>query len=398
MQGTNKTKSKKEIVDLVAQSTSKKIVELESELKRLKSKYEGRYDHIKTKILSVTKDRNEMSLVDLSRQVDVTVNELEGAIQELKDEGKEIRIKSGFVERKMVPPAGQHVTLFNRVTKGGWVKFGVLGDTHLGNKHSRVDVLNTAYDHYESEGIEVVYHIGNMIDGFHPNINAFELLPEAGPSFERQVAFARDVYPKKKGITTNFLTGECHEGWWIKKTGWNIGRTMEDRFRCPLNCWTPGQPVPTCEHAQPGWCPVHGRDDMVYIGHLEVDVELRTPDLKRGVRGPMARMVHPGGGSSYAVSYKTQKMVEVLQGGEKPNIIFVGHYHKYNVGYPREVYAVQIGCVEDQTNFMRKHNLAAHVGYLIAEVFIGRDGVPEQYRHQWVPFYDRGFYMKHETW
>lgn len=397
MQRPTKAKSKKEIIDLVAQSTSKKIAELEVELKRLKSKYEGRYDHIKAKILSVTKGQFEMSLTELSRQVDVTVNELEGAIQELKDEGKEIRVKSGFVERKMIPPTGQHKTLFHRL-KGGWIKFGVLGDTHLGNKHARIDVLNTAYDHFESEGIEVVYHTGNMVDGFHPNINAFELVPEAGPSFERQIAFAGDVYPKRKGIETRFITGECHEGWWIKKTGWNVGRTMEDRFRLPSMCWVPGQPVPACKHATRDFCPVHGRKDLVYIGHLEADEELRIPSLKPGARGPMMRIMHPGGGTAYAISYKTQKISEALQGGEKPNIQIVGHFHKYNVDYHREIYSVQAGCLQDQTNFMRKRQLPAHVGYLIVEVNIGKDGVPEQYRHQWVPFYDRGFYMKHETW
>jgi len=107
------------------------------------------------------------------------------------------------------------------------------------------------------------------------------------------------------------------------------------------------------------------------------------------------RVVHPGGGSAYAISYTDQKRVESYQGGEKPSIELVGHYHKYNVGYPREVTTVQAGCTCDQTLFMRKKRLQAMVGFLIVEIQQDKsDGHIDRVRHEFFPFFDRGFYER----
>ena len=48
---------------------------------------------------------------------------------------------------------------------------------------------------------------------------------------------------------------------------------------------------------------------------------------------PNCRMdlFHPLDGSSYAVSYSGQKYMDSITGGDKPNILFVGHHHKSNV-------------------------------------------------------------------
>jgi hypothetical protein len=53
------------------------------------------------------------------------------------------------------------------------------------------------------------------------------------------------------------------------------------------------------------------------------------------------RVVHPGGRSSYAISYADQKRAESYQGDEKPHIELIGQYRKFNRKYPREVYTVQ---------------------------------------------------------
>jgi hypothetical protein len=303
------------------------------------------------------------------------------------------------VQRHLLPPSGKVVSHIERLQKGGSIKIGILGDNQLGNRKSRLDVANTAYDHFEAEGIEAVYHTGNMIDGFHARFNAHELLPEAGIGIESQTAYAARYYPQRKGIKTYFITGECHEGWWVKKDGINVGRTMENRFRLPLACEALDRVgKPACEHASRTDCPKHGRSDLIFVGHEEADVELRAPHLKKGVRAPVARLLHPGGGTAYALSYKTQKIAESLQGGEKPQIQFVGHFHKFDYNYHREIHNVMTGCLCDQTIFMRKLHIPAHVGYLIAELYIGRDGILEKFKLEWVPWYDKGFYQTFETW
>lgn len=107
------------------------------------------------------------------------------------------------------------------------------------------------------------------------------------------------------------------------------------------------------------------------------------------------RVVHPGGGSSYAISYTDQKRVESYQGGEKPSIELAGHYHKFNYGYPREVHAMQTGCTCDQTMFMRKKKLAAHVGFTVVKIAQdSKDGHVTRFSPEWNPFYDNGYYKK----
>jgi hypothetical protein len=73
-------------------------------------------------------------------------------------------------------------------------------------------------------------------------------------------------------------------------------------------------------------------------------------------------VVHPGGGSAYALSYSIQKIVESYEGGEKPNVALYGHYHKLWAGIIRNIWVVQTGTAQDQTPFMRKKRLEAHVG------------------------------------
>ena len=106
------------------------------------------------------------------------------------------------------------------------------------------------------------------------------------------------------------------------------------------------------------------------------------------------RLTHPSGGTSYAISYALQKIVESFQGGEKPQILLCGHYHKAGYFYPREVHSVLCGCTCDQSRFMRKKKIQAHVGYFIIKVRQANTGEITGFEANFVPFYDRKFYIK----
>jgi hypothetical protein len=78
--------------------------------------------------------------------------------------------------------------------------------------------------------------------------------------------------------------------------------------------------------------------------------------------------VHPGGGSAYATSYTVQKLVESYSGGGKPAVLLAGHYHKLEFINVRNVWAIQTGCVQDQTPFARKKRLQYSIGAGVAEL------------------------------
>jgi DNA-binding transcriptional regulator YdaS (Cro superfamily) len=240
--------------------------------------------------------------------------------------------------------------------------YGITSDNHLCSKYSRLDVLNAAYDHFARRGITHVFNAGNMIDG-EARFNKTELL--TAPGMDNQIDYWIDNWPVRKGITTDFIAGDDHEGWYAQREGIEIGRYMESRAKSA------------------------GREDLHYLGYAEADVSLRC-----GSGASVMRVVHPGGGSAYATSYTAQKLVESYQGGEKPHVLVIGHYHKFEHGYPREVHCVQAGRTEDQSLFMRKRKLSAHVGFLEMRIIQDAAGVINRFGVEWFPFFDRGFYEK----
>jgi transposase len=240
--------------------------------------------------------------------------------------------------------------------------FGVTSDNHLCSKYARLDVLNAAYDHFERRGITHVFNAGNWVDG-EARFNKTELL--TAPGMDNQLDYLIDKFPVRKGITTHFIAGDDHEGWYAQREGIEIGRYLESRATAA------------------------GRNDLHYLGYAECDVA-----LKCGSGAAVARVVHPGGGSAYAISYTDQKRVESYQGGEKPQLEIVGHYHKFNYGFPREVHTVQAGCTCDQSLFMRKKRLQAHVGFVELRIKQDSAGVITRFGVEWFPFFDRGYYEK----
>jgi len=241
-------------------------------------------------------------------------------------------------------------------------RYGVTTDNHLCNRHSRLDVLNEAYDHFERMGISSALNAGNPIDG-EARFNKTELLTR--PGMDAQTDYWIDNYPQRPGITTYFIAGDDHEGWYQQREGIEIGRYMQLRAE------------------------QQGRHDLKYLGYGECDIKLTSPN-----GSACLRLVHPGGGSSYAISYTDQKRVESYQGGEKPQVEVAGHYHKYNAGYPRGVFTLQAGCTCDQTMFMRKKRLEAHVGFSTLFIQQGDRGQVTRVAHEWFPRYNRSYYEK----
>jgi predicted phosphodiesterase len=241
------------------------------------------------------------------------------------------------------------------------IPVGVTADNHIGSKYERMDVIEAAFDYWESQGVRTVYQAGNIIDGEKRGINENDIYVHG---FEDQTANLIQKWPSRPGMRTDFITGMCHEGWYIKQNKINVGRRIEQEARD------------------------RGRDDLHFLGHLEHDLHFKQEGGEARVR-----LFHAGGGSAYATSYKPQKIVESYQGGEKPNALIIGHFHKADTGYPREVYTVQPGCTEDQTPWMRQHNIAAHVGFTTLWIRQNTLGIITSWKVEWRPFYDRKFYQ-----
>jgi len=213
------------------------------------------------------------------------------------------------------------------------IRFAVTGDRHTGSLYHHSDALNAFYDFLKEEGIDCVYDAGDILDG-HGVYRGQEFeLRDLG--FEAQLDRLSRSAPR--GIRTRFITGN-HDASFKHACGVPVGRMIQ-------------QAVPEYE----------------FLGEDQAQVRFDTP------RGEFVLgLLHPGGGSAYAVSYRPQKIIESLEGGSKPNMLAIGHYHKAEmIPSYRNVCGLQTGTFQRQTPFMARGGLAAHVGGWIIEVAVG---------------------------
>lgn len=240
--------------------------------------------------------------------------------------------------------------------------FGACGDQHLGSKYARLEVNEALYDAFADAGAEVVFNTGNWIDG-EARFNVHDLRVHG---MDAQLRHLAEVYPQRDGITTYAVAGDDHEGWYAQREGIDIGWYAEQAFRKA------------------------GRTDWINLGYMEAPVRIVSPDTGTSA---ILSVVHPGGGSAYALSYAIQKIIESLDGGEKPAIGLYGHYHKLWSGNIRNVWCVQTGTGQDQTPFMRKKRLEAHVGgYVCKATQDPRTGAIVRFQAEALRYFNKGYY------
>jgi hypothetical protein len=213
--------------------------------------------------------------------------------------------------------------------------FGAAGDLHAGSKYTRWDVREDLYRQFEEAGAQCNFDTGNWIDG-EMRFNTYDLDVHG---LTAQVKHLAKNHPKNS-VPTYAVWGDDHEGWYVQREGIDVGRYCESEMRAAGHDWTD-------------------------LGFMEAHIVLRNANS--GKTQTLA-VCHPGGGSAYAVSYTSQKLVESYEGGEKPAVALYGHYHKLWAGNIRNVWAIQTGCQQDQTPFMRKKRLEAHVGGVLVKL------------------------------
>jgi len=238
-----------------------------------------------------------------------------------------------------------HITVER--SKDNGIRFALTGDRHTGSLYHHGAALAAFYEFAKAEGIDRVYDCGDLLAG-HGVYRGQEFeLRDLG--LEAQVA--RLVKDAPRNIVTRFITGN-HDASFKNACGAPVGKMIQ-------------QAVPEYE----------------FLGEEQARVQFDTPN---GIF--TLALVHPGGGSAYALSYKPQKIIESLEGGTKPDMLGIGHFHKAEMmpSY-RNVCGVQAGTFERQTPFMARGGLAAHVGGWIIEVVVGENH--NRIKGEFVAFY-----------
>lgn len=227
------------------------------------------------------------------------------------------------------------------------LKFAVMGDTQFGSKYAQITYLHQFYDLCQKEGIKDVYHTGDLTEGLkmRPG-HEYEVYTVSADEMREDVV---KNYPKRDGITTHFITGN-HDASIYKHIGYDIGQAIANL-----------------------------RPDMEYLGRDCAVVNL-TPNCTLELR-------HPWDGTAYAISYKSQKMVEAMESDSKPNILAIGHYHKCEQLFYRNVHVLQTGCFQSQTPFTRGKGISVHLGGWIVTAHVDKDGSILRFQPEFIPFY-----------
>ena len=228
------------------------------------------------------------------------------------------------------------------------LRFAIIGDTQMGSKYSQITYLHNFYDICEREGITDVYHTGDITDGLKMRTgHEYELYEISADEMRDDVI---KNYPKREGITTHFITGN-HDASIYKHVGYDIGRAIASE-----------------------------RPDRVYLGRDCAVINL-TPNCTLELR-------HPWDGTAYALSYKIQKMIEAMESDSKPNILAVGHYHKAEYLFYRNVHALQTGCFQGQTPFTRGKGISIHIGGWLVTITVDSEGHIQRISPEFIPYYN----------
>lgn len=297
------------------------------------------------KALKKSKDR--ATVEELADRADVSPRKVREAMARLSADGYRIGEDDSRVVLSRVPAASDnvHKALFD----GEVYRFAALGDTHSSSKHERLEELHLAYDIIADEGVTDVYHQGDFTCGvgiFPGQINEIKNF-----TYESQVEYLVANYPVRDGITTHGIGGN-HD--------------LEGEF---------GR-----AGANPALAFANQRPDIDYLGDYHASIEFE--------QGTRMYMLHPKGSMGYAMDYKARKLVEGFEGGRKPNVMLVGHFHRAGWIEPRSVHVLFTACFESGGSFGPRLGLPdPSVGFYIVEMRIADDGSVVSFKPEFRKFF-----------
>ena len=228
---------------------------------------------------------------------------------------------------------------------GETITLGVLSDTHIGSKYTDDSYIEDACREFDRAGVDMVCHAGDVCEGMSNRAGHVLECTEIG--YHHQRAKAIQIFGRYGGAPMYFISGN-HDDWFKMSNGAQIVSDMCGQL-----------------------------DNATFLGNSEGNIQIGNTQV---------RLWHGLDGSSYAHSYRIQKIVESLTGGDKPNVLLAGHTHKAFYVYDRHVHCVSAGCIQKQSSWMRGKRLSAHTGFWIVRMTLNELGVG-RFASEWFPLY-----------
>lgn len=270
-------------------------------------------DELTNKLKYLINKKKDFSTI--CRELELKDYEVIGLVGLLKEKGELVDYINGEIIKLKKPIKTDDI--YQVPTTDTNIKLCLISDTHLCSKYDRLDILNYIYEEAEKRGIKHILHSGDFTDGRSSRPEHIYELKEV--SYEGQVDYCIDKYPKSNSIKTYAIQGN-HDDWWYKSNGSEIVKSIAKQ-----------------------------REDIIYLGSGYADLKIGKLKI---------RLFHGKSGQSYAKSYKVQKYLDTIPTEELPHILQTGHVHQSFYMKQDNTHCFQTSCLEDITPFARTMGLS----------------------------------------
>jgi predicted phosphodiesterase len=214
----------------------------------------------------------------------------------------------------------------------------------MGSIYYKPEFMLSAFAEYANNNVNFLVIAGDLVEGMSPRPGHIYECTHLG--YDAQKTYAIEQLSRWKGKI--YAIDGNHDRWYLKANGALIVKDICDAL-----------------------------PNATFLGHDEGDIR---------INGIWIKVFHGEDGASYATSYRIQKIIESISGGEKPNVLLLGHDHKQSNFFERNIHAVGGGCLSTQSRWMRSKRMAAHPGFWILEMTINKSGIVK-FTTTWYPFY-----------
>jgi len=298
------------------------------------------------------------SIIDVSNALNCPPREVERLAEAARADGYDVEFgeKSVALRREV----GQERPHFVHDFYGEHFRVAIVSDTHFGEIYEAEAEWDQFVELCHKEGIKDLYHAGDITAGLGVYRNQIRDLRPDCIGVDQQAQRAADKIIASN-LSWHFILGN-HDLRQYEANGFDVGQRICDLVKAA------------------GY-----RKKVECLGHDRARIGVGKNEAC------LLDLNHPGGGTAYAISYRSQKIVEEYTSGDKPHIVAIGHFHKMDdLPHTRNMVALQAGCFCWTTRFMGRKQIAPHVGGLILEGWIGKiNGKPSlaRIRTEWVKFY-----------
>lgn len=232
-------------------------------------------DHLETSDQLINDLKTGMTYDDFETQYDISSSQARRVLDELREDGYSIDFKEVNQHGKRQFYIPDDVDKAYRFGDGdGEYRFALISDTHLGSQATHEEDLEDFYDRVEEQGIDTVFHCGDISDGWEVHQGQLNSIEPEAAGWGRLKDYVVDKYPEREGVNTFFIEGN-HDHKLHRREGLRLGEMIDSE-----------------------------RDDLHYLGDSMATIvfdEENDIDLE---------LIHPSGGQPYCYSGDTKVLTK----------------------------------------------------------------------------------------